>query len=130
MTAPHQKKLITFHKERLYALELKLAQYGLNAPVEITTEIEQIKAAILALETVADLGSTSTSPVIEDRRNISNIEMRLNIMTATVMAVVAEVSSVKIFVQTALKDRDMKFNRILVVGIGIVIILFTILLVK
>ena len=134
MSTPiHNQKLITIHKQRLYALEEKLATFGLNAPVEITTEIEQIKAAITALETVADLVQTvgtTTPPVIEDRRNAQNVEMRLNIMTATVMASVAAFSDLKVFVRDELHAHDRKFNRVILAGIGIMIILFTVLVLK
>lgn len=46
----HLRKLIIAHQRRLQALELKEAQFGINTPVEIAMESEDIREKIRDLQ--------------------------------------------------------------------------------
>ena len=104
--AEHINNLIAASTRRLHDLEIKRATFGLNVPSEISTEIEDINdditklnAQLIALSTVADLGSetgTANKPI--DRRDEGNQELRTHIMLATVQATVAEFLSLRKFV--------------------------------
>lgn len=98
----HITRLIATLQRRLDELEIDQAQLGFDAPPHIAIELSDLRqeidkqqAALNALEVVDSLNDASVGVKLLDRRDESNYEHRLNVMVATVMATVAEVSSVK-----------------------------------
>lgn len=93
------------HQRRLDELVLRKANLGYSAPVEITTEIQDIQAEIdkidISLETLDRFTELQKqSEVGVDRRDI---EPRLHIMVATIQATVAEFATLKKFVDSELR---------------------------
>lgn len=122
----HTQRLIGALQRRLEELEVDQAEQGYSAPPHIATEISSIQeeiarqqAALNALEVVETLNDVSVGQKTLDRRDESNYEHRLNVMVATVMATVTEVSNVKVFVAEQVKEIKQLIYRI-VIGAAIV----------
>lgn len=112
----HYQKLIKTLRDRLEVLELQRAKYGIDVPPHIETQIEDIgleiraiDASVTALDTVADLASSSGDRII-DRRDQANYEQRQHIMIATVQATIAELSGVRVFVRDEIKKASERMD--------------------
>ncbi len=130
--AEHINNLIAAHTRRLHDLEIKRATFGLNVPAEISTEIEDINdeitklnAQLVALTTVADLGSeTGAAHKPIDRRDEGNQELRTHIMLATVQATVAEFLSLRKFVTERIDHVESELSKQSRIGVYALIAVF------
>lgn len=133
--AEHINNLIVAHTRRLHELEIKQATFGLNVPSEISTEIEDIQdgitklnAQLVALTTVADLGSeTGAAHKPIDRRDEGNQELRTHIMLATVQATVAEFLSLRKFVTERIDQVEGALTKQSRYGIYVIVAMFSVL---
>lgn len=128
----HIQKLIAAMQRRLEQLEIDQAQLGYGAPPQIATEISDIQdeikrqqAALQALEVFDTLNDAGVGSKGLDRRDESNYEHRLNVMVATVMATVTEVSNVKKFVADEIAGIKTLIYRV-ILGAAIVAVLWSI----
>lgn len=128
----HIQRLISAMQRRLEQLEIDQAQLGYGAPPQIATEISDIQeeirkqqAALAALEVVDTLNDASIGTKALDRRDESNYEHRLNVMVATVMATVTEVSNVKKFVGDEIAGIKTLIYRV-IVGAAVVAVVWSI----